>query len=251
MALLLHGATDMNDVLSAPSRIPLLLILLLAPGVGLAAPESAPPPLARHSALSEPPLASSGLPGTDARAPLQLREDDWAQAEKEDPRPHRALRILVETGASLLTGTGGGFLGLLAGGGLCAAGVVGNRSGFLGCLDSAALGLILGAGLGVSLGVWWGGEVAGGDGKLLGALAGMGSGIVLGLVTGLAAGRGDLGLYFTVPGAVLGAIVGYELSQRSPAPGSPSPAVASARPRLQPVLAFSSRGTLVGLGGTF
>ncbi|OJT17143.1 hypothetical protein BO221_46310 [Archangium sp. Cb G35] len=251
MALLLHGATDMNDVLSAPSRLPLLLLLLLAPGVGLAAPEPALEPLARHAPLSEPRLASSGLPGTDARAPLRLREDDWAQAEKEDPRPHRALRILVETGASLLTGTGGGFLGLLAGGGLCEMGLVGNRSGFFGCLDSAALGLILGAGLGVTLGVWWGGEVAGGDGKLLGALAGMGSGIVLGLLSGLASGRGDLGLYFTVPGALIGAIVGYELSQRSPAAGPPSPAVASARPRLQPVLAFSSRGTLVGLGGTF
>ncbi|MFE8603143.1 hypothetical protein [Archangium violaceum] len=65
MALLLRRATDMNDVLSAPHRIPLLLILLLAPGVGLAAPESAHPPLARHSALSEPRLASS------ARARLQ------------------------------------------------------------------------------------------------------------------------------------------------------------------------------------
>ncbi|WNG61722.1 hypothetical protein F0U59_48665 [Archangium gephyra] len=79
----------MNEVLSAPSRLPLLLILLLVPGVGLAAPESVHPPLARHSALSEPlsepRMASSGLPGTDARAPLRLREDDWAQAEKEDP----------------------------------------------------------------------------------------------------------------------------------------------------------------------
>lgn len=232
----------MTNPLSSPSRLPLLLLLLLAPGVGLAAQEPT---------FLEPRLASSGLPGTDERAPLRLSEEDWAQGEKEDFRPPRALRILAETGAGLLTGAGGGVLGFLAGGGLCGAGLVGNRGGFFGCLDAAAIGLLLGAGTGVSLGVWWGGEAAGGDGKLLGALAGMGSGAVLGVLAGVAAGRPDLGLVFTAPGALIGAIVGYEFSQRALASGPPSPAVASARSRLQPLLAFSPHGALVGLGGSF
>jgi hypothetical protein len=79
----------------------------------------------------------------------------------------------------------------------------------------------------------------------------VGAGAVLGVVTGVAIGRPDLGLFFTLPGALIGAIVGYELSQRAPAPGPQAPAVASARPRLQPVLGFSPRGAVVGLGGTF
>ncbi|MFY0527923.1 hypothetical protein ACN28I_33815 [Archangium gephyra] len=233
----------MTNPLASPSRLPLLLLLLLAPGVGLAAQE----PTLRL----EPRLASSGLPGTDERAPLRLGEEDWAQGEKEEFRPPRGLRILAETGAGVLTGVGGGFLGFMAGGGLCGAGIVGNSSGFFGCLDSAAIGLILGAGAGVTLGVWWGGEAAGGDGKLLAALAGMGSGVVVGFLAGVVAGRPDLGLYFTLPGALIGAIVGYELSQRTLVPGPRSPAVASARPRLQPLLAFSPHGGLVGLGGSF
>lgn len=233
----------MTNPLSSPFRLPLLLLLLLAPGVGLAAQE----PTFRL----EPRLASSGLPGTDERAPLRLGEEDWAQGEKQDVRPHRALRILAETGAGVLTGAGGGVLGFLAGSGLCGAGLVGNSGGFFGCLDAAVIGLLLGAGSGVGLGVWWGGEAAGGDGKLLGALAGMGAGAVLGVGTGLVTGRGDLALFLAFPGALIGAIVGYEFSQRALVPGPPSPGVASARPRLQPVLAFSPRGALVGLGGSF
>jgi hypothetical protein len=233
----------MTTPLTSPSRLSLLLLLLLAPGVGLAAQEP--------TSLLEPRLASSGLPGTDERAPLRLGEEDWAQGEKQEFRPPRGLRILAETGAGLLTGAGGGVLGFFAGAGLCGAGIVGSRSGFFGCLDAAAIGVILGAGTGVALGVWWGGEAAGGDGKLLGALGGMGAGAVLGVGAGLVSGRGDLALFFSVPGALIGAIVGYELSQRTLVPGPRAPAVASPRPRLQPVLAFSPHGALVGLGGSF
>ena len=233
----------MTNPPSSPSRLPLLLLLLLAPGVSLAAQEPSP--------LLEPRLASSGLPGTDERAPLRLSEEDGAQGEREESRPPRALRILAETGAGLLTGAGGSVLGALAGVSLCEAGVAGTRGGFLSCVDGAIIGLAVGAGIGLPLGVWWGGEAAGGDGKLLGVLAGMGSGMVLGFLAGVVVGRPDFGLGFTVPGALIGGIVGYELSQPSLASGPPSPAVASARPRLQPLLAFSPHGGLVGLGGSF
>jgi hypothetical protein len=47
-----------------------------------------------------------------------------------------------------------------------------------------------------------------------------------------------------------GPILFYELSQRRE-PGPPAPAMASARPRLQPLLSVSSGGALLGLGGTF
>lgn len=52
--------------------------------------------------------------------------------------------------------------------------------------------------------------------------------------------------------AVAGPIVGYELSQRPwPSPGQAPSLPSSARPRVLPVLAFSSRGAALGLGGSF
>ncbi|WP_375768566.1 hypothetical protein NR798_43955 [Archangium gephyra] len=223
----------MTAFLSPPSSLSLLLLLLLAPGVGLAGQEALTP-------------TASGQPGTQEGASLRLREDDWTQ---EDARPSRGLRILAETGAGLLTGLGGGVAGAFAGGALCEAGVVGSKSGFLSCLEPAASGLLLGAGAGFALGVWWGGEAAGGDGRLLGALAGFGSCAALGLLWGVAAGTPSTGLLVAIPLSLIGSIVGYELTQQAPASGPQAPAVASAR--FQPVLAFSSRGALVGLGGSF
>ncbi|AKJ08136.1 hypothetical protein ATI61_107567 [Archangium gephyra] len=230
------------------SRLSLLLLLLLAPGLGLAAQEESTAP---RSTVLEPRLASSGLPGTDTRAPLRLRGDEGAPPE--DARPSTALRILAETGAGLLTSLGGGVVGAFIGGGLCEAGITGSPSGFLPCLNSTATGLLLGGGAAFALGVWWGGEAAGGDGKLTGALLGFGTCAAAGLLLGLASGNPATGLLVAIPFSLIGSIIGYESTQREPAPGpgAPAPAVASARPRLQPVLAFSPRGTLVGLGGTF
>jgi hypothetical protein len=245
MVLGLHTAADMTDFPALVSRLPLLL-LLLAPGVGLAAQEPPVRPEARDT-VRRPLLAVSALPGTEERAPLRLREDGPAE---EDDRPSRGLRILAETGAGLLTGLGGGLVGVFAGAGLCEAGLVGSQGGFIGCLDAGVGGLLLGAGAGFALGVWWGGEAAGGDGKLLGAMAGFGGGAALGLLA-VAATQSANGLLIGLPLSMIGAIVGYELSQRAPASGPSSPSMASPRPRLQPVLAFSSRGALVGLGGSF
>jgi hypothetical protein len=255
MALGLQSVADMMRFPSSLSLISLLLsLLLLVPRVGLAAQEA--PTLASEGSTPEEALLpkSSGLPGTEERAPLRLSEDSWAP-EPEHQRPSRALRILAELGAGLLT-TGAGVVGgALAGAGLCEAGVVGSRGGWLPCLDAAAVGLLLGGGVGIPLGVFWGGEVAGGEGSLLGALAGMGSGAVAGFLLGALMFRDPSGgPVVSAPMALVGAIVGYELSDRGAAPApraQASPAVASARPRIQPVLAVSSRGALLGLGGTF
>lgn len=239
----MQTVASMTNPLSAPSRLPLLLLLLLAPGVGLASQET-------PASVPQSPPASSGLPGTQERASVRLSEDAWAR-EDEASRPSRGLRILAEVGAGLLTSIGGGIAGLYAGAGLCEVGIVGSSNGFLPCLDEAAVGLLLGGGAAFALGVWWGGEAAGGDGKLLGALAGFGSCAALGLLLGLAAGNPAAGFAISIPFSLIGSIVGYESTQRAPASGTQAPAVASARPRVQPVLAFSRHGALVGLGGRF
>ncbi|EPX56056.1 hypothetical protein D187_007398 [Cystobacter fuscus DSM 2262] len=52
-------------------------------------------------------------------------------------------------------------------------------------------------------------------------------------------------MWYVVPvPLVLGSHLGYELSQRSPPKES-------SRPGIQPLVSFSSRGALLGLGGRF
>ncbi|WP_309891100.1 hypothetical protein [Archangium sp.] len=60
------------------------------------------------------------------------------------------------------------------------------------------------------------------------------------------------GILLGVPLAMVDSIVGYELTQSEPGRTVPrASTVASVRPRLHPVLGFSPRGALVGLGGSF
>ncbi|MFY0521877.1 hypothetical protein ACN28I_01240 [Archangium gephyra] len=242
----------MTPFLSAPSRLSLLLLLLLAPGVGLASPRATPPaPSAGTSWEARPLAAPSGLPGTAARAPLRLSGDDSSSLETKPPPPSRGLRILAETGAGLLTGTASGAAGLVLGYQLCQKGFFGPTSGWLSCIGEAVLTAFATSSIGFGLGVWWGGQLAGGKGKLLGLLAGWGVGALAGLLLSLPLERpiSVSSILFAVTGSMIGSIVGYELSQRSPEPGLQ--AMASPRPRLQPMLAFSPHGAVVGLGGSF
>jgi hypothetical protein len=257
-AFALHTIEDMTNPLSTPTRLPLFLLLLLVPGVGLAGqevPPAAPPP--SHAAtVEQPPPASSGLPGTQQHPPRRLREErDWLQEyERERSRPSQGLRVFAETGAGLLTSAGLGVVGLLAGTGMCGMGLIrqgADATNF--CLVSIGGGALLGVGLGFPLGVFWGGQATGGRGSVLGALGGMAGGAVLGFLGGsLLAQDTSSGILLSVPLAMVGSIVGYELTQSEPGPTAPrAPPVASARPRLQPVLGFSPRGAVVGLGGSF
>lgn len=242
----------MTPFLSAPSPRLCLLLLLLAPGVGLASPRATPPaPSAGTSWEARPPAAPSGLPGTAARAPLRLSGDD-SSLETAPPPPSRGLRILAETGAGLLTGTASGAAGLVLGYQLCERGFFGATSGWLACIGEAVLTSLATGSTGFALGVWWGGQLAGGKGKLLGLLAGWGVGALTGLLVSLPFARAIslTSIFFAVPGSMIGSIVGYELSQRSPEPAGLQ-AMASPRPRLRPVLAFSPHGAVVGLGGSF
>jgi hypothetical protein len=230
----------MTRLLSFGSRLSLLLsLLLLVPRVGLAAAVLTPEP--------------SGVPGTSEPAPLWLTNDDSQYPRPARQRPREGLRILAETGAGLVTsaglGAGGGRAGLM----LCGKGVL-DDGGLLPCLDAFGLGAYVGFGLGFSLGVFWGGEATQGEGKLYGPLLGTVAGVAMGFLLSMVTIRSPAATYvFSIPFLMIGPIVGYELTvRRGPAPQSPrEPAMASPRPRLQPVLAFSAKGALLGLGGSF
>jgi hypothetical protein len=222
----------MTPRLPADSWLALLLCLLVVglPRVGLAA-QDAP--------LASPRLALSG--------PLADPESPDSGATWKEPERYRAplgLRLLTEVGAGLVTSAAGGLAGWGVGALVC--GLAGVAPGSLGCLPYSLFGGVMGLVEGYAVGVWWGGEVVGGDGNLLLSMLGATLGSLVAIP--LALGGAQLGPInpFPLPIAV-GAHLGYELSQR-PAPTSPA---VSSRPGVQPVLAFSSRGALLGLGGRF
>jgi hypothetical protein len=212
---------------------PLFLSLLLwVPRVGLAA---------QDVPLASPRLALSGPLAEPGSSP------DSEQSWHEEPERYRAplgLRLLTEVGAGAVTAVGGFFAGGLLGALVCVPTGLGYES-TVGCLGAILIGGMLGLAEGYALGVWWGGEVVGGDGNLLLTLLGGTLGTALSFVLIQAAGEFDQALFYTVPlPFIVGSHLGYELSQRSP------PEVSS-RPGVQPVLSFSAHGALLGLGGRF
>ncbi|WPB78033.1 hypothetical protein KYC5002_02550 [Archangium violaceum] len=234
----------MTNRASIPSRLPLLLLLVLTPGVGLAAEAPVPPGLRAGAPVQRLLQAHSGQPGTAEREPLRLREDDPVQRYENSHPPPQGVRILAEVAAGLVTSIGPGIAGGYVASSLCQAGIVGSVGGFMPCLGPALAGVLVGGGAGFSLGVWWGGELAGGDGRLLGALGGFAVSTALGASLALATQEPSVGLLVGVPVTLLGSIMGYELTQRTVGP--------SYRARVQPMLAFSPRGAWVGgLGGSF
>ena len=223
---------------------PLLLVLLLTPRVGLAGQEQ-PAPLPEDAPLVSP---REPVP-EDPRKPYY---DPYAPPVRE--RPHVALRVLAETGAGLLTGVAGGVAGVNLVETFC-------KGPGLACLGPELVGLTLGASAGFSLGVLWGGAVVGNNGHLLGALSG--TGLVLGgaLLVGALFARADDDTRYTalvgttgilLPVGAICSILVYEATGSDGARPRPAPtARKSGGVRLQPTLAFSSRGARVGLGGTF
>jgi len=229
----------MTSLLPFGSKLSLMLcLLLLMPRVGFAA-ELVP--------------RSSGLPGTAEPAPLRLSEDSPA-TPSERPRPPLGLRLLAEAGVGVATGLGLGLAGSLAGAGLCATGIFGPQGDYFPCFGAAGIGALVGVGIGLPLGVFWGGKANGGDGTLFGSMLGMASGVGASVVLSVMLGDFTPAHFLLIPFVVGCTLLGYELSGNGvlapEAPGT-APAVASTRLRLQPVLAFYSRGMLVGLGGSF
>ncbi|HEX8538581.1 MAG TPA: hypothetical protein VF664_14025, partial [Cystobacter sp.] len=168
-------------------------------------------------------------------------EQSWHEPERR--RAPLGLRLLTEVGAGAITAMGGLLVGGVLGAVVCERTDMG-RDPSTGCLGGMLVGGFLGLAQGYALGVWWGGEVVGGDGSLLLTLLGGALGTALSIAFYRAA-VSDRFFWYSMPvPIVLGPHLGYELSQRSP------PAVSS-RPGIQPMVSFSSRGALLGLGGRF
>jgi hypothetical protein len=239
----------MTTRLPSWTKLPLLLsLLLIIPRVGLAA-QDAPLATSEEATSENTTSTSSAVPGTDERAPLRLMDEPA-------PEPRRwsaplGLRILAETAAGAVTAVGGGLAGGLLGLGLCV-----NRYGNneLGCVVALCLGGGLGMAATYPRGVWWGGEAIGGDGKLLMAMAGLGAGVLAGLLLTIPANQldptGNLAGIVGGLAALSGPIVFYEFSNQNK-DSNRGPALASARPRIQPLLSVSPRGALFGLAGAF
>jgi hypothetical protein len=195
--------------------------------------------MARQDRRWDTPLAGAG----GGVRHLRLLEEPPGDAPMLSPREERpshslGARLVVEglagVGTSLVTGLAGFGLGL----------AVGRQNG----LQAIMSGLV-GLGVGFPFGVWWGGELMGGDGSLLVTLGSylLGSLGLLGLTQ--VAFRFDarqpqvpllLGTGVLLP--VVGGFLGYELS---------SSARKKARVRLQPALVLSEERKAIVLAGTF
>lgn len=208
----------------------LMSLWVLVPGVGLAS--------------EEPSLSPAPLPGTAPREPLHLVEVE--RPAEPVQRVHPILRVSAEIGAELATGLVGGVSGALIGYGGCNALSNGHSSAWFPCWDSAGYGFLAGASLVAPLGVWWGGKLTGGRGTLLGAYLGMGAASVLGLGTTLLVYNDSIQPFVMPLFALIGSVVGYELSFSSEPPARPT-SVAS----VQPLLSVSTSGGALGLGGRF
>ncbi|MFL5358628.1 hypothetical protein [Archangium sp.] len=227
------------------TRMSLLLsLLLLAPRVGFAQEQTSQPP-------SEAPTAQEDAPKAQRDAPTAMQPERTADAPPpgsgahpsmrltptaETDRPSQSLRVLAEVGASLLTGIGGGFLGYMSTWAVFSTGI--SNAPFY----ALAAPTLVGIGLGLSLGTYWGGQVAGGDasfgGTVLGALVGGTAALLIGAIPD---GSPLIGVLLAPPFMLLGSIIGYENTEHGGIPLK----------RVQPMLSVSPRGAMMGLAGAF
>ncbi len=218
----------MNDLHAlSPRKLLVLCLLFLVPGVSFAAEESGQVP--------------APIPGMQDSS-----RDPWEEDEAT-PSHGRGLRIAMEAGTGLMTSLTLGLGGGVASMAICEEFKLDNH-GLFPCLGALIYGTFGGIALGLPLGVWGGGEVLDGNGSLLATLAGSVAGLLVsvGLASLLHDWNDGTVVLLSLGPALVGPIVGYELTQRE----RPVPKVSS-RSRLQPTLAFSSRGAVLGLGGCF
>ncbi len=207
-------------------KLSLLAVLLVAaPGVGLAA--EAPAPDAEQSHRSEVPES------------LHLMEPP-----PESEGVHGALRVLAElglvSGVAPAVGMAGFFAGFLLSASL-GSGMTPDRA-----LEGALYGFSAGFILGAPLGAWSAGKLTGGRGTYLGALWGTGVGAGAGAVMSLLVTHDDMKPFFIPLFSVVGAIVGYEVSHAM----NKAPRAATSA-SFQPVLTVSDRHAALGLSGRF
>ncbi|OJT24134.1 hypothetical protein BO221_13160 [Archangium sp. Cb G35] len=206
----------MNPASASP--LPLLLILLLiSPGVGFA--QEAPPASPDDPTVQPEHSTDAPLPGSGERSPPRLME--------EPQRPYQGVRILAEFGGGVLLGATGLVLGY-----------------FPTLFSNAeALPMLVLTGTGIALGTYWGGQLLKGQASLRGTVVGMLLGGAAGMLLSVAAGAPPtsvLSIYFAPPLMLLGAIIGYESTEKGDPPT-----------RVQPVVSLTPRGASLGLAGTF
>jgi hypothetical protein len=221
-------------------KLLVLCVLFLVPGASLAAQEP--------SSQEPPPI-----PGTQALDSRHLAEDyggydDYGE-ERNVRTPGLGLRILAESGLGLVTSLGLGFGGALAGGGICTAFKL--ERDYLACLNYTFIGYVVPAFAGIALGVWAGGEIAGGDGRFLPTLLGTSLGLLVSVGLGVLVRpqQFEQSLLIALAPPLLGSIAFYELFQRDRT--ALAPASLASRSRVQPTVTVSSRGAGLGLVGRF
>jgi hypothetical protein len=212
----------------------LFLLLLVAPGAALA----------EEAAPQEDPFQRTELP-----ASLHLLEDLEEPAVTR-PTENPALRMLLALGGAALTSS------------LTAAG--GYHLGRAICSDALLctepfFGVLMGVSLGSALGTWWGGALAGGRGSFWSAMVGASAGMMATAIVfrGLLffirpqnpfAPVGYAGSYAILSLCTMaGAVTGYEIAHRLTAPAEAT----APEPALQPLVAVTSGGAALGLGGRF
>ncbi len=180
--------------------------------------------------------------------PAYAPEAVGAESPSAEPaRPSQGARIATELGVGMLASMGLGLAGGLAGGiigfATCSEGT-GGYMDFSGLcpLGAAAIGYAAGAGVGLPLGVWWGGNKLGGNGSLAATFAGLGASV------GLIALAERTHQSTLVSAAVLTlpvlTIVGYELSDTEPTGAVPT--------TVTPAVGLGAGGSATfGLQGSF
>ncbi len=205
----------MNPPSASPLSL-LLTLLLLSPGVGFAqeaSPASPDVPTVRPEPSTDAPLPGSG-------------ENPTPRLLEEPQRPSQDLRILAELGGGMVFGATGVLLVILAG-------PVLSSSSFVTMT-------LVGFGTGSALGTYWGGQLLKGRASVTGTFLGMLLGGATGVFIGTLQDAPVLSLIIAPPLMLLGAIIGYEFTERG---GPPT--------RVQPLVSLTLRGASFGLAGTF
>ncbi|HSP80619.1 MAG TPA: hypothetical protein VLQ93_18960 [Myxococcaceae bacterium] len=212
----------------------MLFLLLLAPGVSLATPPGLAPEAGALPALAFP---STEGPGSSRL----LMAEPATPSEVRAPAP-LPLRLLAELGLGAVVSAG---MGLGAGLGtnlLCL-----DQRGSFGCRLATTFMTGVGYLAGIVPGVLLGGRLTGAygspKGAALGALVGLIPGVVM-LASDPKPPPDAIVLAAALP--LVGAVAGYELSQLWETPAGARRGV-----QLQPVLAFSANGSILGVGGRF
>ncbi|MFL5345729.1 MAG: hypothetical protein ACJ8AT_13125 [Hyalangium sp.] len=206
--------------------------------------ESSQPPLVAEPA---PPPPESAAPESAAPPGELIPYHYRPQNEAPDPV---VPRVLAEAFGGVLGGVGMGIVGLLAGASAledfnCAA----DHAGL--CAATVLLVAIPATFVGIPLGVQMAAESLGGRGEFLPSLAGTLLGTGAGLMYGLSAGGTGPVVTGLIVGPLLGAIVGYEISNALVRHG-PLSASADGGPQVVPTVGATPRGGVFGgLSGRF